>query len=121
MQHMEAEGRQQQVLERSIGTVGAVTLGLGSMLGTGLFVGIALATDLSGTWVLAAIALAMLTATCNGLSSAQLAAAYPVSGGTYEYATRLLSPATGFAAGKSACKPDRDRVTCDVMIPHATR
>ncbi len=99
MQHMEAEGRQQQVLERSIGTVGAVTLGLGSMLGTGLFVGIALATDLSGTWVLAAIALAMLTATCNGLSSAQLAAAYPVSGGTYEYATRLLSPATGFAAG----------------------
>lgn len=97
MQHMEIAGQQQ--MERSIGTGGSVLLGMGSMLGTGLFVGIALATAMSGTWVLVAIAVAMLTATCNGLSSAQLAAAYPVSGGTYEYATRLLSPATGFAAG----------------------
>ena len=97
MASMETAG--QQRMEWSIGTGGAVLLGLGSMLGTGLFVGIAMATHMSGTWVLAAIAVAMLTATCNGLSSAQLAATYPVSGGTYEYATRLLSPATGFAAG----------------------
>jgi len=97
MEHMDTAGQQQ--MERSIGTRGAVLLGLGSMLGTGLFVSIALATAMSGTWVLVAIAVAMLTATCNGLSSAQLAAAYPVSGGTYEYASRLLSPATGFAAG----------------------
>ena len=97
MQYMKSAGHGQ--MERSIGTGGAVLLGLGSMLGTGLFVSIALATDMSGTWVLAAIALATLTATCNGLSSAQLAATYPISGGTYEYASRLLSPATGFAAG----------------------
>lgn len=97
MAFMETAGQQQ--MERSIGTGGAVFLGMGSMLGTGLFVSIALATNMSGTWVLAAVAVAMLTATCNGLSSAQLAATYPVSGGTYEYATRLLSPATGFAAG----------------------
>ena len=68
MQHMEIAGQQQ--MERSIGTGGSVLLGMGSMLGTGLFVGIALATAMSGTWVLVAIAVAMLTATCNGLSSA---------------------------------------------------
>src|SRR5688572_30092998 len=38
-------------------------------------------------------------ATCNALSSAQLAAAYPQSGGTYEYGYRVLSPRIGFAAG----------------------
>jgi APA family basic amino acid/polyamine antiporter len=38
-------------------------------------------------------------ATANGLASAQLAAAYPVSGGTYEYAHRLVHPLAGFAAG----------------------
>src|SRR5690606_32812751 len=38
-------------------------------------------------------------ATCNALSSAQLAARYPVSGGTYEYGYATLTPALGFTAG----------------------
>jgi APA family basic amino acid/polyamine antiporter len=86
-------------LKRTIGTGGAVLLGLGSIIGTGAFVSIAFATAHTGPWVLVAIAIATLTATCNGLSSSQLAASCPVSGGTYEYATRLLSPMTGFTAG----------------------
>lgn len=86
-------------LQRTIGTGGAVLLGLGSIIGTGVFVSIALATAQAGPWVLVAIAIATLTATCNGLSSAQLAATFPVSGGTYEYATRLVSPLAGFSAG----------------------
>ena len=93
-----SEGEQQR-LTRTIGTGGAVLLGLGSIIGTGAFVSIALATTHTGLWVLVAIAIATLTATCNGLSSAQLASAYPVSGGTYEYATRLISPIVGFSAG----------------------
>jgi APA family basic amino acid/polyamine antiporter len=86
-------------LRRTIGTGGAVLLGLGSIIGTGVFVSIALATELTGSWVLVAIAIATLTATCNGLSSAQLAAVFPVSGGTYEYGVRLLTPTAGFTAG----------------------
>src|SRR5688572_28899730 len=43
--------------------------------------------------------MAGVAATCNALSSAQLAAAYPQSGGTYEYGYRVLSPGLGFAAG----------------------
>ncbi|MCH2148778.1 MAG: APC family permease [Phycisphaerales bacterium] len=93
------DGQKQKPLKRTIGTGGAVLLGLGSIVGTGAFVSIALATTHTGLWVLVAIAIATMTATCNGLSSAQLASNYPVSGGTYEYATRLISPSAGFSAG----------------------
>lgn len=86
-------------LSREIQLPGAVLLGLGSMVGTGVFVSIGLAAGVAGPSLLAAIALAGLVAMANGLSSAQLAAAHPVSGGTYEYGYRWLSPALGFAAG----------------------
>jgi APA family basic amino acid/polyamine antiporter len=38
---------------------------------------------------------------CNATSSAQLAAAYPTSGGTYLYGREMLGPWWGFAAGWS--------------------
>ncbi len=74
-------------------------MGLGAMLGTGIFISIGLAWDVAGQGLIVAIALAGLVAICNGLSSARLAAAYPVSGGTYEYAHRTLTPAMGAVAG----------------------
>jgi APA family basic amino acid/polyamine antiporter len=69
------------------------------MVGTGVFVSIALAAGVAGTLLPAATLLAALVATANGLSSAQLAAAHPVSGGTYEYGYRWLTPVLGFTAG----------------------
>lgn len=89
------EGR----LSRTVGVAGAVVLGLGSIVGTGIFVGVGLATAVAGPAVVFAVAVAALVATANGLSSAQLAAAHPVSGGTYEYGYRFLRPSLGFAAG----------------------
>lgn len=86
-------------MKRELGLLGAVGVGLGSILGTGVFVSIGLAAGPAGDWLLYAITLAGLLALCNGLSSAQLAAAHPVSGGTYEYGYRYLTPNAGFAAG----------------------
>lgn len=74
-------------------------MGLGSILGTGIFVSIGIAAGVAGPSVILAVVLAGVVATFNGLSSAQLAAAHPVSGGTYEYGYRFLNPALGFAAG----------------------
>lgn len=74
-------------------------MGLGSIVGTGVFVSLGIATGVVGTGVVPAVALAALVATANGLSSAQLAAAHPVSGGTYEYGHKFLHPWAGFAAG----------------------
>jgi APA family basic amino acid/polyamine antiporter len=68
-------------------------------LGTGVFVSIGLVAGLAGIWTVAAVVAAALVAACNALSSAQLASAYPRSGGTYEYGYRLLNPALGFTAG----------------------
>lgn len=86
-------------LARTIGIPGAVLLGLGSMVGTGVFVSIFIAGGVAGPAVILAIGIAALLAMANALSSAQLAAAHPVSGGTYEYGYRFLTPVAGFLAG----------------------
>jgi APA family basic amino acid/polyamine antiporter len=86
-------------LARVIGVPGAVLLGLGSILGTGIFVSVGIAAGVAGSGVILAVALAAVVATFNGLSSAQLAASHPVSGGTYEYGYRFVNPTLGFTAG----------------------
>lgn len=86
-------------LKRTLGLPGALVMGLGSMVGTGVFVSMGLAAGVAGAAVIPAIALAAFVALCNGMSSAQLAAAHPVSGGTYEYGYKYLRPELGFSAG----------------------
>ncbi|HEY5944083.1 MAG TPA: APC family permease, partial [Kofleriaceae bacterium] len=86
-------------LARVLGIPGAVLMGLGSIVGTGIFVSIGTAAGVAQSAVLIAVALAAVVATCNGLSSAQLAAAHPVSGGAYEYGYRYATPTLGFVAG----------------------
>ncbi|RIK72669.1 MAG: amino acid permease [Planctomycetota bacterium] len=87
------------VLRRDVGVLGATLMGLGSIVGTGVFVSIAIAAGIAGPAVILAIALAAVVALCNALSSAQLAANHPVSGGSYEYGYRYLRPWLGFTAG----------------------
>lgn len=86
-------------LTRGVGVGGALMLGLGSMVGTGVFVSLGVAAGITGPSVIVAVVIAAGVAACNALSSAQLAAAHPVSGGTYEYGYRFLVPLLGFAAG----------------------
>jgi APA family basic amino acid/polyamine antiporter len=86
-------------LRRDVGVFGATMMGMGSIVGTGVFVSIGIAAGMAGPAVILAIALAAALALCNALSSAQLAANHPVSGGTYEYGYRLLNAPLGFTAG----------------------
>ena len=86
-------------LQRVVGLPGAILMGLGSIMGAGVFVSLGLGEQIAGPSILLALALAAVVATCNGLSSAQLAANHPVSGGTYEYGHRWLTPSLGFTAG----------------------
>ena len=86
-------------MRRELGTFGAVFVGLGSIVGTGVFVSIGISAGIAGPAVSLAVVIAAVVATCNGLSSAQLAANHPVSGGTYEYGYRFLIPTAGFVAG----------------------
>lgn len=86
-------------LKRQLGLFGAVMMGLGSIIGTGVFVSIGIGAGLAGPAVIVAIIIGAFIAIFNGLSSAQLAANHPVSGGTYEYGYRYLNPTLGFIAG----------------------
>lgn len=86
-------------LARKLDTFDAVMVGLGSMIGAGVFAVVGPAAQAAGTGLLAALAIAALVAYCNALSSAQLAALYPESGGAYVYGRKRLGPFWGFLAG----------------------
>ena len=86
-------------LKRDLGLKDAVGIGLGAIIGAGIFVVTGVAAGISGPAFLISLLLAGIVASFNALSSAQLAAVYPQSGGTYEYGYRLLNPALGFSAG----------------------
>lgn len=86
-------------LERRLGLGDAVVVGAGSMVGAGVFAAWAPAARAAGTGLLVGLAIAGVVAFCNATSSAQLAALYPESGGTYVYGRRRLGPAWGHLAG----------------------
>ncbi|PSK62132.1 putative transporter [Micromonospora sp. MH33] len=87
-------------LARRLGVPDAVVIGLGSMLGAGVFVVFGpAAAAAGGAGLLVALALAGFIAFCNATSSARLAARYPESGGTYVYGRERLHPFAGFLAG----------------------
>ena len=86
-------------LRRTLGLGDAVGIGFGAIVGAGIFVVTGIAAGVAGPALLLALPLAGLAAAANALSSAELAAAYPQAGGTYEYGRRVLHPWAGFAAG----------------------
>ena len=86
-------------LARRLGTGDAVVIGLGSMIGAGVFSAFAPAAAAAGTALLIGLALAAGVAYCNAVASAQLAAQYPTSGGTYVYGRERLGEWWGFLAG----------------------
>ena len=92
-------GRVVSTLERRIGVPGAIAIGLGSMIGAGLFFVWVPASQLAGPLLWLALLLAGAVATLNAMSTAQLAMRHPVSGGAYAYGRAEVSPAVGFAAG----------------------
>ena len=86
-------------LARRLGVVDAVVIGLGAMIGAGIFAALAPASRAAGAGLLAGLAIAGFVAYCNATSSAALAALYPESGGTYAYGRHRLGAFWGFLAG----------------------
>ncbi|WP_018761443.1 MULTISPECIES: APC family permease [Micrococcaceae] len=90
---------QPQQLQRRLGAFDATAMGLGSMLGAGVFVVFAPAAALAGNLLAWSVVLAGVVAYCNAVASAALAARYPTSGGTYVYGRKQLGEWPGFVAG----------------------
>ncbi|MEW1932048.1 APC family permease [Rhodococcus sp. NPDC079359] len=88
-------------LARRLGLFDAIAIGVGSMVGAGVFAAFAPASAVAGTGLLIGLGIAAVVAFCNATSSAQLAAQYPTSGGTYIYGRERLGEWPGFLAGWS--------------------
>ncbi len=95
----ESAGPEPSRLARRLGTFDAVVIGLGSMIGAGVFAAIGPAADAAGAGLLVGLAVAAVVAFCNATSSAQLAALHPESGGTYVYGRERLGEVWGYLAG----------------------
>ena len=87
------------MLQRHLGVGRAIIVGLAAMIGAGVFYVWAPAAAAAGTGLLIGLVIAGTIASLNALSSAQLAMAYPVSGGAYAYGRALLGPWWGYTAG----------------------
>ncbi|MFF2126292.1 APC family permease [Streptomyces olivochromogenes] len=88
-------------LRRTLGVGDAVVIGLGSMVGAGIFAALGPAARTAGSGLLLGLAIAAVVAYCNAMSSARLAALYPASGGTYVYGRERLGAFWGYLAGWS--------------------
>ncbi|TGY33256.1 APC family permease [Microbacterium laevaniformans] len=88
-------------LARRLGLVDAIAIGVGSMIGAGVFAAFAPAAAAAGSGLLIGLAVAAVVAYANATSSAQLAAQFPTSGGTYVYGREMIGPWSGFFAGWS--------------------
>ncbi|MFJ3720387.1 APC family permease [Streptomyces sp. NPDC090057] len=86
-------------LRRTLGVRDAVVVGLGAMLGAGVFSAMGPAARAAGRGLLVGLAVAAVVAYCNATSSARLAARYPASGGTYVYGRERLGEFWGYLAG----------------------
>lgn len=86
-------------LSRTLKTRDAVFIGLGSMIGAGIFTALAPAASVAQAGLIFGLIIAAFVAFLNASSSAQLARLYPASGGTYVYAKERLNDFWAWLAG----------------------
>jgi APA family basic amino acid/polyamine antiporter len=86
-------------LRRSFGLFGAVMLGIGAMIGAGIFVLSGIAAGEAGPALLLAFALNGVAALAIGSCYAELASAMPRAGGSYYWIKQGFGPITGFYSG----------------------
>jgi len=86
-------------LKREIGLFGATALGIGAIIGSGIFIVTGIVAGAAGPAMILSVLIAGLIAIFSAMSVAELGAYLPEEGGTYAYARDLISPFAGFLAG----------------------
>ncbi|MDY6764366.1 MAG: amino acid permease [Halobacteria archaeon] len=89
-------------LERDLGLYATITISIGAMIGSGIFVLPGLAAEIAGPAVILAYFLAGLIVLPAALSKAEMGTAMPEAGGTYLYIDRAMGPLPGTIAGIGA-------------------
>jgi amino acid transporter len=86
-------------LRRSLGLYAVLTISIGAMIGSGIFVLPGLAFKIAGPAVILAFFLAGIVVLPAALSQSEMATAMPQAGGTYLYIDRAMGPLMGTIAG----------------------
>ena len=92
---------------RPVDHVCKVIIGLGSMVGAGVFAAFIPASQAAGSGLLVGPVIAAAVPNCNTTASAQLAAQSPTSGGSFVYGRERLSPWPGFWPGGASSSARR--------------
>jgi APA family basic amino acid/polyamine antiporter len=87
------------VLRREIGLFGATALGIGAIIGSGIFIVTGIVAGIAGPAMVLSVLIAGVIAVFSAMSVAELGACLPEEGGTYAYAQKFISPFAGFIAG----------------------
>jgi basic amino acid/polyamine antiporter, APA family len=95
LEHVRREGR----LRRAIGLFDLTALGLGAVIGTGIFVILGEAIGDSGPAIVLSFVLAAVTCAFSALSYSELASSIPVSGSAYTYAYATLGELLAWIIG----------------------
>ena len=91
-----------RTLRRQLPASDTVVLGVGGMLGAGVFAAFGPASAIAGTYALVGVVLASLLAACSAFSTADQARAFPGDGAGYRYTSQLLGPWPGRMAGSAS-------------------
>jgi amino acid transporter/nucleotide-binding universal stress UspA family protein len=86
-------------LAKDLGLLSALTIGIGTMIGAGIFVLPGVAASTAGPIVVVSFVVGGLIAMVNALSVSELGTAMPKAGGGYYYVNRALGPLFGSIAG----------------------
>src|SRR6186997_2714091 len=90
---------QGEELRRSIGAFGLTALGVGAIIGTGIFVVIGKGAGIAGPALVISFILAAVTCTFSALSYAELSSSVPVSGSAYTFSYATLGELVAFIIG----------------------
>jgi len=86
-------------LKRTLGLFDAFAIGIGAIIGSGIFVVTGIAAGLAGPALLISLIIGAIISGFTALSFAELAQAMPEEGGGYKFAHELISPFAGFISG----------------------
>ncbi|MBS7626075.1 amino acid permease [Candidatus Bathyarchaeota archaeon] len=92
-------GRGEGRLEPTLSLFDAISIGLGAIIGGGIFVVTGIAAGLAGPALILSILIAAIISLVTAMSFAELTAWLPAEGSVYEFSYRLVSPIVGYSAG----------------------
>jgi basic amino acid/polyamine antiporter, APA family len=86
-------------LKRTLNLLDATSVGIGAIIGAGIFVVLGVAIGYAGPAVIISIIIAGIVGSFTAFSFAELGSAIPKEGGAYSYAYDMISPSAGFIVG----------------------